>query len=74
MTTLFLLVTGACQSLNELGVVSVTKKWSGPLATALRVCQYNIEYWGSDLPQIGVTNFFPKVNSASPGGISGDSV
>ena len=38
-TTLFLLVTGVCQSLNELGVVSVTKKWSGPtgpLATALR--------------------------------------
>ena len=41
--TLFLLVTGVCQSLNELGVVSVTKKWSGQnrtsrtaLATALR--------------------------------------
>ena len=29
MTTLFLLVMGVCQSLNELGVVSVTKKWSG---------------------------------------------
>ena len=26
MTTLFFLVTGVCQSLNELGVVSVTKK------------------------------------------------
>ena len=26
MTTLFLLITGVCQSLNELGVVSVTKK------------------------------------------------
>ena len=26
MTTLFLLVTGVCQSLNELGVVSVKKK------------------------------------------------
>ena len=26
MTTLFLLVTGVCQSPNELGVVSVTKK------------------------------------------------
>ena len=41
MTTLFLLVTGVCQSLNELGVVSVTEKWSvqnrtaRPLATAL---------------------------------------
>ena len=40
MTTLFLLFTGVCQSLNELGVASVTKKWSGPagpLATA-EVC------------------------------------
>ena len=26
MTTFFLLVTGVCQSLNELGVVSITKK------------------------------------------------
>ena len=42
MTTLFLLVKGVCQSLNELGVVSVTKSGpaktgpAGPLATALR--------------------------------------
>ena len=41
MTTLFLLVTGGCQSLNELGVASVTKSGqaktgpAGPLATAL---------------------------------------
>ena len=43
MTTLFLLVTGVCQSLNELGVVSVTKSGpaktgpAGPLATALYI-------------------------------------
>ena len=41
MTTLFPLFTGVCQSLNELGVVSVTKSGpaktgpAGPLATAL---------------------------------------
>ena len=32
MTTFFHLVTGVCQSLNELGMVSVTKK-SGPAKT-----------------------------------------
>ena len=49
MTILFLLLTGVCQSLNELGVVSVTKKWSaktgpaGPLAKAVVwsvICKY----------------------------------
>ena len=38
MTTLFLLVTGVCQSLNELGVVSVTKKWSGQNRTSRTAC------------------------------------
>ena len=38
MTTLFLLVTGVCQSLNELGVVSVTKKWSGQNRTSRSAC------------------------------------
>ena len=38
MTTLFLLVTGGCQSLNELGVVSVTKKWSGQNRTSRTAC------------------------------------
>ena len=38
MTTLFLLVTGVCQSLNELGVVSVTKKWSGQNRTNRTTC------------------------------------
>ena len=36
--TLFLLVTGVCQSLNELGVVSVTKKWSGQNRTSRTAC------------------------------------
>ena len=49
MTTLFLLVTVVCQSLNELGVASVTKKWSGqnrpagPLATALSNKELSLE-------------------------------
>ena len=38
MTTLFLLVTGVCQSLNELGVASVTKKWSGQNRTSRTAC------------------------------------
>ena len=38
MTTLFLLVTGVCQSLKELGVVSVTKKWSGQNRTSRTAC------------------------------------
>ena len=38
MATLFLLVTGVCQSLNELGVVSVTKKWSGQNRTSRTAC------------------------------------
>ena len=38
MTTLFLLVMGVCQSLNELGVVSVTKKWSGQNRTNRTAC------------------------------------
>ena len=38
MTTLFLLVTEVCQSLNELGVVSVTKKWSGQKRTSRTAC------------------------------------
>ena len=38
MTTLFLLVMGVCQSLNELGVVSVTKKWSGQNRTSRTAC------------------------------------
>ena len=38
MTTLFLLVKGVCQSLNELGVVSVTKKWSGQNRTSRTAC------------------------------------
>ena len=38
MTILFLLVTGVCQSLNELGVVSVTKKWSGQNRTSRTAC------------------------------------
>ena len=38
MTTLFLLVTGVCQSLNELGMVSVTKKWSGQNRTSQTAC------------------------------------
>ena len=38
MTTLFLLITGVCQSLNELGVVSVTKKWSGQNRTSRTAC------------------------------------
>ena len=38
MTTLFLLVTGVCQSLNELGMVSVTKKWSGQNRTSPTAC------------------------------------
>ena len=38
MTTLFLIVTGGCQSLNELGVASVTKKWSGQNRTSRTAC------------------------------------
>ena len=38
MTTLFLIVTGVCQSLNELGVASVTKKWSGQNRTSRTAC------------------------------------
>ena len=39
MTTLFLLFTGVCQSsLNELGVASVTKKWSGQNRTSRTAC------------------------------------
>ena len=38
MTTLFLLVTWVCQSLNELGVASVTKKWSGQNRTSRTAC------------------------------------
>ena len=38
MTTLFLLVMGVCQSLNELGVASVTKKWSGQNRTSRTAC------------------------------------
>ena len=38
MTILFLLVTGVCQSLNELGVASVIKKWSGQNRTSRTAC------------------------------------
>ena len=38
MMALFLLVTGVCQSLNEFGVVSVTKKWSGQNRTSRTAC------------------------------------
>ena len=38
MTTFFHLVTGVCQSLNELGMVSVTKKWSGQNRTSRTAC------------------------------------
>ena len=44
MTILFLLVTGVCQSLNELGVVSVPKKWSGQNWTSRTAC-YGPEYF-----------------------------
>ena len=60
MTTLFLLVTGGgggCQSLNELGVASVTKKWSGQNRTSRTAC-YGPDY-------IGTINLQTQRNSGS---------
>ena len=50
MTTLFLLFTGVCQSLNELGVVSVTKKWSGQNRTSRTAC------YGPEVSQLSQLN------------------